>query len=200
MPEVQKISASLLNSWIYYKNNPTDKAYESFLTTLKGEFKGNYWTRRGNKFEEEVFQGEHGKLSQLVESLPKQVWSNRNITVDGINIKISGKVDAIDYDKKSIYDIKRMNEYYKGKLDDSMQHPIYFFLNKDITNFYYLIVVGKGSEDTKLHIEHYKRPEEKELKKIILNTIREFFEFLKSRDIFNVYLENQKTKPYQRRQ
>jgi hypothetical protein len=192
-----KISASLLNSWIYYKNDPCTKNFDSFVESLRGEFKGNVWTERGNIYESEVFQGKHGKVSKLVESLPKQVWCNRYIDVDGLRIKISGKMDVVDHNKKVIYDIKRTTKFSKDKYDDSMQHVLYFFLNPiEYREFYYIVAYDNEDSENGIDVGIIRktRPDEKDLEKTVINTIKEFFKFLKERDLWEIYKEKQQTR------
>lgn len=190
--EIYKISASLLNSWIYYEANQSEKTYDDFLKSLKGEFKTNRWINRGNKFESEVSEGKHGKLSELVKDLPKQVWCNKIIELDGLRIKISGKLDAIDESKKRIYDVKRVNEFSEDKYDYSAQHILYFYLNPDIEDFYYLVASGVTNENIEFNVIHKKRPENVE--NLVFSIIRKFFNFLKANNLWTVYTEFQKAK------
>ena len=190
--EIYKISASLLNSWIYYENNKSEKNFNDFMKSLKGEFKTNRWIKRGNKFESEVFEGKHDKLSKLVSDLPKQRWCSRTIKIDGIDIKISGKLDVIDDSKKRIYDIKRVNEFSEDKYDTSFQHLLYFYLNPDIEDFYYLVASGETNENIEFNVIHKKRPEN--IETIVFSGIRRFFDFLKANDLWTTYTEFQKTK------
>lgn len=190
--EIYKISASLLNSWIYYKNNESEKTFEDFLKTLKGEFKTNRWIQRGNRFESDVTEGKHGKLSQLVAELPKQQWCSKTVEVDGIKIKISGKLDAIDRDKKRIYDIKRTNDFFDTKYDDSTQHLLYLYLNPDIDDFYYLVASGQTNENIEFNVIHKKRPENLEI--LVFSIIKDFFKFLKENGLWATYIKFQKTK------
>jgi hypothetical protein len=193
--ETYKISASLLNSWIYYKENPSKDTFDSFVDGLKGIFTDNKWTIRGKIFESEVAEGKHGKLSKLIAGLSQQKWSNKTITVDGLNIKISGKLDAVDYNKKRIYDIKRVDKFSEDKYDTSVQHNIYFYLNPDIVEFYYLVASGIDDASIELNIIQKLRPSDNILEAYIYGTIHDFFEFLKEKDLFNTYLEYQKAKP-----
>lgn len=190
--EIYKISASLLNSWIYYEANQSEKTYNDFLKSLKGEFKTNRWIKRGNKFESEVSEGKHGKLSELVKDLPKQVWCNKTIELDGLSIKISGKLDVIDESKKRIYDVKRVNEFSEDKYDYSAQHILYFYLNPGIEDFYYLVASGVTNENIEFNVIHKKRPENVE--NLVFSIIRKFFNFLKANNLWTVYTEFQKVK------
>lgn len=195
MQETYKITASLINSYLYYKNgNKTEEDYNSFLNTLKNIYTENKWTKRGTLFEKEVYKNKHGKLSQLIVPLDKQVWCEKVITFSGMQIRIAGKLDALDKKNKIIYDIKRVDKFNEKKYSDeaTVQHLFYFFLNPDITDFYYLVVSGKYNNIDGQYIVHKKRLDEPELQKSVFNIIGEFYNFLKDNDLFELYKDNWK--------
>ena len=193
-----KISASLLNSYIYYKSNPSKKNFDGFVKRLNGVFETNYFLERGIKFEEEVFAGLHGELSDLVKDLPKQVWVNKTIELKDYNIKISGQIDVLDEERKRIYDIKRISKFTEDKYDTSAQHLIYFYLRPDVQNFYYLAAVDSNeSEDGYINkVAYYKRPEDRQIEQKLFGLIKEFYDFLKENNLWQTYTENQKAKQY----
>jgi len=193
-----KISVSAINSWLYYLQSPKDSSrLAQIVTSVYGVFVSNKWTRRGQLFEKEVAEGKHGKLSEVVKGLPKSVWCSKYITVDGIDLKLSGKLDVINKDKKAIYDIKRKNSFNEEDFDDdhTTQHTIYFYLNPWATDFYYLVASGLEDTDIEIHIVNKKRPDsEEELENKVFDYIHRYFEFLKSKDLFDLYLKRQVTK------
>lgn len=195
-----KISASSVNSWLYYLQNPTDQSrLAQVVTGVYGIFISNQWTRRGQQFEKQVYEGKHGKLSEVVKNLPSSVWCSRDITVDGIDLKLSGKLDVINKEKKIIYDIKRKNAFNEEDFDDdhTVQHTFYFYLNPGITDFYYLVAAGLEDDDIEFHVVHKERPEsEEELENKVFDYIHRYFEFLKNQDLFDLYLKKQVTKKY----
>jgi len=190
-----KISASLLNNYFYYLNNPSQKNFQSFVNRLKNVFETNFFLERGLRFEDEVFEGKHGNLSELVKDLPKQVWASKTVERDEYNIKISGKMDVIDEEKERIYDIKRVSKFTKDKYDTSTQHLIYFYLRPEMKDFYYLVAAGPNKEYTN-EVAHYKRPEDKNIEETVLHIIDNFYSFLKENNLWETYIENQKAKDY----
>lgn len=193
MKPTYKISASLLNSYFYYLNNPSEKNYEGFVNRLNNVFETNFFLERGIQFEKDVLDGKVGKLSELVKGLPNGVWANKTIERPDYNIKISGQMDVIDPNKKRIYDIKRVSRFTKDKYDTSTQHLIYFYLNPDMHDFYYLVAEGKDGQ-IKERVAHYKRPQDKDIEKTVLHIIDNFYNFLHKNNLWSVYTENQKAK------
>lgn len=193
MKPTYKISASLLNSYFYYLNNPSEKNFEGFVNRLNNVFETNFFLQRGIQFEKDVLDGKAGKLSELVKGLPSGVWANKTIERTDYNIKISGQMDVIDPDKKRIYDIKRVSRFTKDKYDTSTQHLIYFYLNPEMQDFYYLVAEGKD-HDIKQKVAYYKKPKEKNLEEVVLHIIDNFYDFLKTNNLWSVYTENQQAK------
>lgn len=187
-----KISASLLNNYFYYLNNPSNKTFESLVKRLKNVFETNFFMERGNRFEDEVFKGEHGSMSELVKDLPKQVWASKIVERDEYNIRIAGIMDVIDEDKKIIYDIKRVSKFTKDKYDNSTQHLIYFYLRPEMNDFYYLAAVGRKDIESK-EVAHYKKPKDKDIEKTVLHIIDNFYTFLKENNLWETYTSNQQT-------
>jgi hypothetical protein len=195
---INKISVSLLNSWLYYLLDTSDiTRMEQLKNAICGIFIPNEWTIRGSRFESAVFAGKHDKLSALVMPLKKQVWCNKEIVVDGVSIKLSGKLDAIDKEKSRIYDIKRKNKFDEADFneDHTLQHIIYFYLNPDIKDFFYLVASGYSNDELVFSVVHKERPEEAKLEQLVLTQIHNFFEFMKEHDLYELYLTKQVTKP-----
>ena len=190
------MSASLVNSWLYHKKVNRDDSYESIVNYLNGIFKDNKWTIRGKKFEKEVAEGKHGKLSKLVMPLKKQVWCQRFIETDKFKLRIAGKIDALDEDKNIIYDIKRVDTFSEEKYSDesTVQHLFYFYTNPKVKDFYYLVTEGVDDEVGDLHIVYKKRPPEDELEKAVLEKIVGLINFLKEEGLWKLYKKNQKTR------
>jgi hypothetical protein len=193
MKPVYKISPSLLNSYFYYLNNPTIENFNSLKNRIKNIFETNIYLERGLKFEDEVFEGKHGKLSELLKNLPKQVWANKTIQKDDYNILISGKLDAIDEKNKIIYDIKRVTKFTKNKYDDSTQHLLYFYIRPDMQEFYYLVATGEDNNIV-TNIAFYTRPDNKLLENTVIHIINNFYQFLHKNNLWNDYIKFQKAK------
>lgn len=193
MKPIYKISPSLLNSYIYYLSNPTEENYKSFENTINGIFKTNFFIERGLRFEDEVFEGKHGKLSDLVKDLPKQVWANKVIRRENYDIKISGKLDVLDKENKRIYDIKRVQKFTQDKYDTSTQHLLYFYLLPEVNEFYYLVAEGNDN-NLKHQVALYKRPDDKVLEETVLHIIDNFYNFLKQKNLWEAYTTKQVAK------
>jgi hypothetical protein len=193
-----KLSPSMLNAWVYYLENPTAKNLLSIKNKIIGKFETNKYMERGMLFEKEVFEGLHGKLSELVMPLAKQKWCNTVLEFADFNVKLSGKVDVIDNAKKRLYDIKRVGTFEESKYDTSTQHMIYFYLNPEIMDFYYLLGAGNAdNNDPKgltYHVIAKHRPEQEELDKTIMDYINNFVAFLKEKGLWDDFTAFQQTK------
>jgi len=193
MKPTYKISASLLNSYFYYLNNPSEKNFEGLVNRLNNVFETNFFLERGIQFEKDVLDGKVEKLSELVKDLPNGVWANKIIERPEYNIKISGQMDVMDPDKKRIYDIKRVSKFTKDKYDTSTQHLIYFYLNPDMEDFYYLVAEGKDN-NIRQHVAHYKKPKDKDIENTVLHIIDNFYNFLHANNLWSLYTEKQQAK------
>lgn len=189
---IYKITPSLINSYKYYKENPSKKSFDSFKQSLSNNFKGNKWTKRGTIYESEVFAGKHGKVSELVKDDVKQKLFSGMMDFGEFIVRLSGKSDAMNKAKKRIIDIKRVDVFSKTKYDYSFQHILYFFLNPDIEEFYYVLTYGEGDTIEGTKVIPKKRPNEEELKKMVVTEIEDFFKFLKENDLWDTYTEKQK--------
>lgn len=189
-----KLSTSIINSYLYYLNQKNDYTYISLVKTIIGAFETNKWLERGLAFEEEAFDGKQGKLSEIVKGLEYQVWANRVVEVDGFNLRLSAKVDAIDRDKKRIFDIKRVDRYDKDKYSETStsQHTFYFYLFPEIEEFYYLVAAGPGDIIEEYKIVQIKRPTQELLEKRLGVYIRQFLGFLKDNNLLDLYTKAQK--------
>lgn len=180
-----RVSPTLINSYRYYKNNKSEKTFQELKDTITHVFKTNKYIKRGMKFEDEVFAGQHGKLSELVEGLPSQTWGSTTLDFGDFNIKISGKLDAIDESKKRIYDVKRVDVFSENKYDNSVQHLYYLYLFPEMEHFYYLVASGKSDTVDGFHV--IDKPRTNDLEKQVYDSITEFINFLKDNDLWELY-------------
>lgn len=180
-----KVSPTLINSYRYYRENKSEKAFQELKDTIMHVFKTNKYIKRGIKFEDEVFAGQHGKLSELVKDLPSQKWGSVTLDFGDFNIRISGKLDAIDEAKKRIYDVKRVDKFSEDKYDNSVQHLYYLYLFPEIEHFYYLVASGKGDVVDGFHVIEKSRPDD--LQKQVFDSITEFINFLKDNNLWELY-------------
>lgn len=182
-----RLSATLVNSWLYYLKNKTPQQFEKFKDDLQNKFVPNKWTRRGVKFEQEVNEGKHGMLSKLIMPLEKQTKLRKLIHAAGLDIEIVGKPDAIDSARQRIYDIKRVDVFSADKYDDNVQHLFYFFLHDQIQEFYYLVVDGEGDKINKQNVIMFTRPNDVDLQVLVEQYATGFINFLIENDLLETY-------------
>ena len=169
---INYITSSLLNSWLFYLNNPNAK-FDNFLKILKREkFERTEAMQKGIDFEEKVWKGEFQEFKNYIEDA---LWQ---VDIEGRykDILIVGKIDLLHIDY--IYDIKHTKKYKPGKYFNSSQHLIYPYCT-EIENFKYLVWDGE------LHIESYIY-KKGQLEKLI----DEFIVWLKATQLYHIWLDN----------
>lgn len=195
---IYKISATIVNSWLFYLGNPTDKNLDSFKDLIRGKFTENEFVVRGREYEQSVFDGKEGNVSKLVEGTLIQKWgpsSYIQFSNEGFSIRLSGKADSVDTVKSRIYDIKRTNRYDPNYYTDSStcQHHFYFKLFSTIQDFYYVIAEGKEEVEA-IHIEHKKRPSEEDLNKKVMDYLKGVITFIKEIGMWEEFKKYQEYK------
>lgn len=189
-----KITASLLNSWLYYVANPTNTNFATFVDALRGVYTPNIFTDAGHAFEKTVFEGNYPILKDFIVGMKQQVSARQQIVVDNVHYVISGKIDLYDKDKNRIIDLKRIIKKDYKKYDNNTQHMLYFYLMPDIKEFIYLCAYGQLAGIEGHYYIRKHRPSEEELVTYIENTIRDFIEFLRDKKLLETYLAFQKAK------
>lgn len=196
------ITQSLLSSWGYMFScweGQEDKALEEFLQTLRRERRTpNEAMQNGIDFEREVYKvaaglprKEHKSWEQGIKSVatvlrgaPTQVKLSREIEVGGQKFLVYGILDALK--AGIIYDVKFTNKslttsspsYTVGKYLDSVQHPAYFELVPEATEFHYLVSDGKD-----MCREVYRRGNTRPFAEIIAD----FMDSLKGMGLMELY-------------
>ena len=190
-----KITHSLLASWQYATSeDAAEGAYESFLSTLRGErTEPTDAMLEGRRFEdlvnrivanEKADENEEGysvalDIAATVQFGQPQVKIEKDIVLRGEEYRLVG---VLDYLKAgTAYDIKRTSHYEYGKYQDSTQHPMYFRLVPEATRFVYLIYDG-----ARVLTEDYWRDETPPIEP----TITQFMDFLKAAGLMDVYAEH----------
>ena len=162
---VLRITASLLNSWLYATDNEAPEgSYERFLATLERakELKSKAMLE-GTAFEEAINEyvtagtlpepplahtvramGDRLKGGQL------QVRAEKILHIAGVDTFLVGIADCLK--AGIISDIKRVQRYEYGKYQHSAQHPMYMELFPEALRFDYLIFDGSYS-----YMEQYRR-------------------------------------------
>lgn len=183
-----KITASLLNSWNYiFDCNPdySKEAFDSFVKTLNRiKEPPNFYMKRGIEFEEKCcYSNEHPLITNIIEGGAFQVYAEKDLCVDGMDIKLLGYLDVLK--AGVIYDIKRVNKYDTQKYFTSYQHHVYFALVPESNKFVYLIGAGNYDNALEYYTETYYREEALD----IVTVIETFFNWLKENNLFEVYKE-----------
>ena len=185
--ETYLVTPSLLNSWLYIyevEDEYVEKAYQDFITTLKREpTEPNEFMLRGIEFEDECVRGENPDISPIIKDGCFQVVCKKEINVGGFNFLMYGRMDVVK--DGVIYDIKRVSKYERPKYNWSCQHQFYLELVPMAKHFEYLIHTGKA---------FYKEKYQYDNERTIPNIIMFFINFLKQRNLLNIYLEKWRSK------
>lgn len=195
------ITKTLLDSWQYCfdcHGGLESVAYDEFLKTLRREkSKPNKAMLNGLNFEEIVYRAANGDsiaddikwrngalaIADIIRGAQIQVPLSRTINVDGKIYLIEGVLDALR--AGVIYDVKFVNKSMDGvdlygKWFKSSQHPVYFYLVPEATEFQYL-----ASDGDDVYIEVY-HPEESVL---IADIIHNFIESITQDGLLEVFME-----------
>ena len=191
------ISASLLNNIIWYKSQKTKarkaQALQQLKDALNRVFIPNEHTERGNRFEEECYEGKHPQFKVDYTDMQVQKWFNKYIHFADFTIKVVGKVDAYDEVNKTIYDIKRPIRWDEYKYTDltTTQHDIYLYLIPEANSFEYLVAYNlDGTELSPIEYTKVKYGRKDNLDEYVLNKIIEFIQVLDKEGLLETYLEN----------
>lgn len=149
----------------------------------------------GIEFEDAVYAAAHGvprqphekwengiqKVAAIIGRAPVQVKAQRELQVGNMTFLVYGILDALA--AGVIYDVKFRNkslgsEDIYGKYLESPQHPAYFFLVPEATEFRYLV-----SDGDDLYQEVYRREDTPDIKEII----ERFIAWLKAVGLFERY-------------
>lgn len=192
------ITPSLLNSWAYIwncvdnvkeaesdkicledkKSEAQEQALQDFLKTLNREpIEDNFFMKQGRDFEEACYRGDTC-VSPIIRGGAYQIAGTKNVTVDGINFVMYGRLDVLK--GGVIYDIKRVMKYAPQKYLKSYQHGFYLELFDKAYEFKYLVYDGKD-----LHIETYYRDQCVE----ITSVIKTFIKWLADNNLLEVYFD-----------
>ena len=170
------ITQSLLSSWLYTFNCPEgyeEDAREEYLNALNRIPKEpNEAIQNGIMFEQECYREASGNrkeknldayqwepgikaVADIIRGAPVQVKASRELECCGMTFLIYGILDALK--AGTIYDVKFLNKSMggaelAGKYLESPQHPAYFYIVPEATEFKYLVSDGKD-----LYIETYER-------------------------------------------
>lgn len=128
------------------------------------------------------------KVAEFIKGAPVQVKAQREISVNGMDFLVYGILDALK--AGTIYDVKFKNKSF-GSLDlagsymDSPQHPSYFYIVPEASEFKYLV-----SDGSDIYTETYRREDTP----FIGDIISEFIDSLASWGLLDLYKEKWLTK------
>jgi hypothetical protein len=186
--KVLKITASLLNSWAYiYTCNLEyqQDAYESFYKTLQRiKEPPTEAMLKGIKFEKKCYDNQVPMISNIIENGAYQVYAEKTLMVDNYEVKVLGYLDVLK--QGVIYDIKRTMQYDLQKYYHAYQHHTYLYLIDEADSFVYLVAQGYSDDSINIYTEVYDRADSIPMDIIIKN----FYDYLKQNDLFNVYVQN----------
>lgn len=196
------MTQSLLSAWAYqfdcFEGNEDD-AQAEFLRTLRREpGETTEAMLNGRDFEDRVYSAAEGKtirsdakwrtgalaIADIIRGAQIQVKLSREIKVDGMTFLLYGILDALK--AGTIYDVKFMSKSMNsadvyGKYLDSAQHPAYFYLVPEATEFKYLVSDGED-----IYIETYSREDTRPISAFI----HEFIASIKQQGLMDVYKEH----------
>lgn len=193
------ITQSLLSAWGYMFDcfeGQEENAKEEFINALNRERKEpNEAMQNGINFENEVYKAaahqprtahekwENGiqAVADIVTGAPFQVKAQRTLKVGDMDFLVYGILDAVK--AGVIYDVKFLNKKFTsvdlaGKYLNSPQHPAYFFIVPEATEFNYLV-----SDGDDVYIETYHRDNTR----FIGDIIAEFIESIESMGLMELY-------------
>lgn len=174
---------------IAFENLCYSIANGSFHPTTEQSFPCN--PNSGEPMERHVypfgFQGAC-KVAEFIKGAPVQVKAQREISVNGTDFLVYGILDALK--AGTIYDVKFKNKSF-GSLDlagsymDSPQHPAYFYIVPEASEFKYLV-----SDGSDIYTETYRREDTP----FIGDIIGEFIDSIASWGLLDLYKEKWLTK------
>ena len=191
------ITTSILDSYAWYSSCPPSwktRAYNSLIATIRREgYSPHKTAQRGIAFENAIYNGSIGsekfnEIKQYFAGARYQQVIKRQIQVEGRDVLLYGKVDALYPDK--ICDIKT-TENYRGeqKYLSGWQHKIYSLIT-GIPDFEYFVVLFEAFPGNTI-IDYYKIPcsstTEEQLIRNVSEGIWNFYEWLMSEDLFYDY-------------
>jgi hypothetical protein len=174
------ITQSLLNSWSYLfevDQEYYDQSYTDFLNSLQKIYTpSNFFMQRGLDFEKECMEGNVEGISEIIRGGIFQAVATKDIIIEGLKVLVYGKLDVLKAGK--IYDIKRVSKYAAPKYLNAYQHHFYLAMVPEAKEFTYIINDGNHT-----YYETYRRDEAKPIEPMI----QQFFNWLKERNLFEIY-------------
>jgi len=211
------LSTTLLNKYLYHRQERTEESYKQLVESLTGVFRDNIFTATGSLFEKLVFDKSQEDVYKLIpkEDYIYQYKQVKDLEInDKLKVRFTGYLDAISKDKKHIKDIKRVGIAKEGidildKYSDesTIQHNIYLYLIPEAETFEYIIceaetkiigdiyntpkdlVLENAQRKPKIHTLEYDRPDDDSLEAYLRSLILEYFYFLIEHNLDKKLLE-----------
>lgn len=189
-----RITQSLLSAWKY--SYLTDDGFASFIDCLtrkpkpqtKAMLDGIQFENcvnsvlDGNPIDENhIWHDQVVYLSGKLHDSAKQVTIYKDVKVDGVPFLLHGVLDFLR--NSIIYDTKFSTTYKINKYYDSPQHPMYFALVPEATEFNYLICDGKYVYEERYYPDDVEPIE---------RTIKHFMEYLDHLNLVDTYVKHWK--------
>lgn len=130
--QVNYITPSLLNSWLYVTNNENADINEFLSYLNKHHQPTTEEQQKGLDFEDEVYKGNKPLYNPYVKGGLYQVKVSKPYK----DIVLLGVIDVLQ--PNNIYDVKTTSRYEVGEYYNTSQHKIYCYIT-GIKNFSYLI-------------------------------------------------------------
>lgn len=182
------ITPSLLNSWHYAIT--LDNEYgnlEDFKKVLSKEpMEETDAIKTGYQYEDFMI-----KNYEPTKNGCYQVKLYKNVVIDDCEYVLYGRLDCLKAGR--IIDYKSKKSYAVGDFINSYQHPMYFELCPEATDFEYLICnnfkLDKENNLDELNIYHevYKRDE---IRIDLKEEIRHFITWLKTNELYDLFCSN----------
>jgi hypothetical protein len=181
------VTTTLLNSWQYLwkvDEEYQESAWQDFIDLLNKVRKPpNDAMIRGIEFEADCIAGLVPGISEIIKGGTFQYAASKETKVAGERVLLYGKIDVLK--AGIIYDIKSTSKYELQKYHDSTQHHMYMNMIPNAVKFVYLINNGNDTFQ-----EIYRRDEIKPVEPIIA----QFYEWLKDKNLWNIYTEKWQTR------
>lgn len=182
------ITPSLLNSFLYLftcNEGSEEQAKQDFISYLKKEeVEKSSAMLNGIAYEKEVYEGKDEEFSKIVKGGCFQVKKYIIEKIDNVEYMLYGIVDVLK--AGVIYDIKKVVRYERPKYFKQYQHEFYLKLFPDAKCMVYLVC--------DLNNNHYQEIYHRGEGESIENAIRNFIAYLKRNNLYEIYLNNWRSK------
>ena len=194
--DTYRVTQSLLSAWLW--SFKREDGWDDFLATLSREKKQptkamldgiRFENVLNNVLDGEAITEDHEwypvirEMSGELQGSQQQVTLFREVNIDGQKILLHGVLDYLR--EGHIWDCKFSKTYHLNKYLDSPQTAMYLALVPEAFDFTYIISDGRY-----VYREKYPR----DIVPPIEPTIKQFLNFLKKHNLYEIYTEKWRTK------